>query len=286
MEFFQIDVFASGPYRGNPLAVFPDASSLDDDQMQSIAREMKLSETTFVTGIEGDTYDVRIFTPGEELPFAGHPTIGTAWVLSRKGLLSGTKIIQRSKAGDTPVAISSDGASFERTGGSDPDLADKDADSTAVIAKALALDTEQVGLDAAQLGREGRLLPAASDAGVPVFVVPVRDREALRSIELRIDLFRAIDEAGAYCFTATEKGLIEARGLFPGLGVPEDPATGAGGAATGLYLADRLGDIDVTIEQGLQVQRPSVIEVSASPGRVRVSGSCHFVFSGTLEALP
>src|SRR5215212_6633987 len=86
VDFVQVDVFADRAFEGNPLAVFPQARALTATQMQSIAREMNLSETSFVTASSGDSYDVRIFTPQEELSFAGHPTIGTAWVLSDLGM--------------------------------------------------------------------------------------------------------------------------------------------------------------------------------------------------------
>src|SRR4051812_18437050 len=103
MDFVQVDVFAEGPFKGNPLAVFPDAGELSVEQMQAIAREMNLSETTFVTAIARESYDVRIFTPQEELPFAGHPTIGTTWVLKDLGFVGGENVRQRSPVGETVV---------------------------------------------------------------------------------------------------------------------------------------------------------------------------------------
>jgi trans-2,3-dihydro-3-hydroxyanthranilate isomerase len=195
-------------------------------------------------------------------------------------------VTQRSAAGDTPIAFTPGGAAFERKGEVASDLIETRTDSTAWLAKALTLDPSQIGLDARELGRAGRLLPAVADAGIPVLLVPIKDPNSLRGIVMRPDILTEVAPFGAYCFTAMGAGRIEARGLFPGAGIPEDPATGAAGAALGIYLADRIGQIEATIEQGLQIDRPSVIHIEASPGRVYVAGDCHFIFSGKLEALP
>jgi trans-2,3-dihydro-3-hydroxyanthranilate isomerase len=286
VDFVQVDVFGDAAYRGNALAVFTDSGNLSGDQMQAIAREMNLSETTFVTRVEDESYELRIFTPGDELDFAGHPTIGTAWVLRRAGTLKSDRVIQHSRAGETPVTLTDAGGSFERPGEVEPDLEETKTEANARISRALGLEVAQIGLDARELGRSGRLLPAVSSAGMPMLVVPIRDRGSLRAISVRGDLLEEIAPSGVYCFTATGVGQIEARGLFPDKGIAEDPATGAGAAATGLFLADRMGAIDVRIKQGLQIGRPSLIEVSASPGKVRVTGGCHLVFTGMLEAIP
>src|SRR5437867_9577926 len=104
-RYLLVDVFAREPLAGNALAVFPEPGSVDPARMQRVAREMNLSETTFVTELRPDGYTVRIFTPSEELPFAGHPTLGTAWVLARLGAGSGDRVTQRSAAGDTAVTF-------------------------------------------------------------------------------------------------------------------------------------------------------------------------------------
>ena len=126
VDFLQVDVFADSPYSGNPLAVFPEAGDLSAPQMQAIAREMNLSETSFVTSCGDDSYDVRIFTPEEELPFAGHPTLGTTWVLRRLGRVAGDVVDQRSPAGPTTVTIVDDILWLERGGETEADLEDLD----------------------------------------------------------------------------------------------------------------------------------------------------------------
>jgi trans-2,3-dihydro-3-hydroxyanthranilate isomerase len=286
MDFVQVDVFAEGPYAGNPLAVFADAGSLHTHQMQAIASEMNLSETSFVTAVSADAYDVRIFTAQDEVPFAGHPTVGTAWTLRHLGLVTGDELVQRSGAGETEVFVQGDSASFLRSGRSEPDLEDTDPGALRTVAEALGLSPEDVGLEARELGRSGRLRPAFSDAGLRQLMVPVRSIEALEACRPRPDVLARVAGIGVYCFTAAGAGRVRARGLFPGAGVQEDPATGSAAGALGLYLADRIGDIDLQILQGREIGRPSKIEVEAERGSVRVGGACALVLKGTLEQLP
>lgn len=286
MRFFQLDVFAEGPYRGNPLAVFPEAAELTTQQMQTIAREMNLSETSFVTGIDEEGYDVRIFTPQEELPFAGHPTIGTAWLLAHLGEVKGTAIVQRSGVGPTSVASQEGMWWFERPGSADPDLGEKVPNSSKALAEALGLDEGDIGLQGREFGRPGRLEPAYSEVGYPMLMVPVKNVEVLRRCLPRSDLLKDVSGMGAYCITAERPGYIRARGFWPGFGVHEDPATGAACAALGIYLADRLGDVDLQVEQGVEMGRPSLLRMKASPGRVSIGGGCALIFEGSLQALP
>jgi trans-2,3-dihydro-3-hydroxyanthranilate isomerase len=286
MRFVQVDVFGDEPYQGNPLAVFPDAAGLTGDQMQTIAREMNLSETSFVMSAEGESYDVRIFTPAEELPFAGHPTLGTAWVLRHSGMVKGERLTQHSPAGATSVSFSGDRVSFERTGSVEPDLDQRSVDIAEQLARALSLKPTDIGHGAGALGRAGTLRPARADAGVAQLMVPVRDLETLGRVSVRRDLLDPLDPFGVYCFTGVAPGTVRARGLFPGAGVPEDPATGSAAAGLGLYLAARLGEITFEIEQGAEIGRPSRLYVAASPGHVQVGGRCHLVFEGEMSALP
>ncbi|MGH2819571.1 MAG: PhzF family phenazine biosynthesis protein [Actinomycetota bacterium] len=286
MEFWQIDVFADGPYQGNPLAVFPEAAGLRSAQMQAISREMNLSETTFVTATDGESYDVRIFTPTEELPFAGHPTIGTAWTLRRLDRISGDVVVQRSRAGETKVTASGDLLWFERTGEADDDLTRTHPQAEEDIARALGVAASDVGLEARELGRSGLLRPSYSDAGVRQLMVPLKDLSALGRCSPRADLLARLGALGAYCFTATGAGSLRSRGFFPGAGVAEDPATGSAAAALGIYLAERLGAIDAEISQGVEIGRPSRISLRAEPGRARIGGRCHLVLTGRLEKLP
>lgn len=290
MDFSVVAVFIEkdgNPLRtGNPLAVFADHGGLATSQMQAVARSFNLSETTFVTALHRDAYDVRIFTPREELPFAGHPTIGTAWVLRHLGVLTGDAIEQRSDGEPTPVRAEGDRLWLRRTGEPGEDLVLRDPDIERRLARALTRDLHDLGLEARELGRPGRLGPAIADAGVPVLMVPVRDVAVLESCSPRADLLAAIGAKGVYCFTAVQAGRLRARGFFPGVGISEDPATGSAAAALGLYLAARLGAIEFEVEQGIEITRPCRMHVRAASSAVEVGGSCALISSGRLERLP
>ena len=286
MDFLQVDVFADTPYRGNPLAVFPDAGGLTRSQMQAIASEMNLSETTFVTGVSADSYDARIFTPAVEMPFAGHPTIGTAWVLWHLGRVDGDEVWQRSGVGETPVRRRAGEVWFERTGTSSEDLAATQPRSSADIGASLGLDEGAVALEARELGRSGMLRPALADAGIEQLMVPLRNIAALERASPIAPLLAQGPGTDVYCFTAEGAGRVRARGFFPDLGIGEDPATGSAAAALGIYLAGRLGPIRFEVRQGLELKRPSRILVRAEPGRVEVGGRVSLVLNGRLEELP
>jgi trans-2,3-dihydro-3-hydroxyanthranilate isomerase len=281
-EFIQVDVFSTGPYTGNPLAVFPDAADLSGEQMQTIASEMNLSETSFVTNVDDDAYDVRIFTPAEELPFAGHPTLGTAWCLRHLKMLTGSEVTQRSAAGETPVAHRGGEVEFTRTGS-----VGNDVTNVGALAHALSLPEDAIGLEANLLGQgSGFLMPAPADSGITQLMVPIRDRGWLAAASPKPADLAGLGEVGAYCFTYRASGEIQARGFFPGIGVAEDPATGSACAGLGLYLADRLGEVAVEVHQGIEMGRPSRLGLRAKEGRVHVSGRCVLVLKGSLEELP
>ncbi|MDP9225216.1 MAG: PhzF family phenazine biosynthesis protein [Actinomycetota bacterium] len=286
MEFLQVDVFARGPYSGNPLAVFPEARQLSRSQMQQIAREMNLSESTFVTSVEQESYAVKIFTPYQELPFAGHPTLGTAWTLRHLGKLEGSSFVQTSTAGDTEVTAKGDDLWFERTGRAQPDLELEDPVADGSIAAALGLEPREVGLEARELGRSGRLRSAVADAGVAQLMVPLRDEAALARCAPRSEALAAVHPVGVYCFTAIGAGRLAARGFFPAVGVAEDPATGSAAAGLGLYLGDRVGGGSFEIEQGREMGRPSRILMRCRPGRVSVGGRCVPILTGRLGTVP
>jgi trans-2,3-dihydro-3-hydroxyanthranilate isomerase len=286
LEFFQLDVFAQSAYAGNQLAVFPDASELSKEQMHAIAREMNLPETTFVISHSKDSYEVRIFTPAEELPFAGHPTIGTAWLLRRLGRVTADRLTQRSAAGETGIVVDGDRLWLTRTGSADADLVSKDEAAHAKVAAAVALSEDEIGFEAREVGRSGRLLPAFANAGLLHFIVPVRDLDALGRVDLRSDLIAALDAPGVFCIAPYQAGVVRARALLPEYGVIEDPGTGSAAAALGLYLADRVGDIEFEIIQGVEMKRPSHIYVRGKEGSVDVGGRCELVFNGHLETLP
>jgi trans-2,3-dihydro-3-hydroxyanthranilate isomerase len=284
VEFFQVDVFADGPYMGNQLAVFPDAGELTARQMQAIASEMNLSETTFVTSHSSDSYEVRIFTPANEMPFAGHPTIGTAWLLRNEKIIKGDRIVQKGQSGETVVDFDGDITWMEREGFTEKDLEADDHAALDLVAKALDIGRRDVGMEARELGRSGFLRPAIADAGLRQLMVPVRDVSALERCRVPVGLDHLA--MGVYPFTAIGAGRVRARGLWPGVGVSEDPATGSAAAALGVYLADRVGDIEMEVFQGQEIGRPSLMFVRGTKGRARVGGQCVLMFVGELQELP
>jgi trans-2,3-dihydro-3-hydroxyanthranilate isomerase len=277
LRYLLVDVFTDRPLAGNALAVFPEAGGVPAATMQAIAREMNLSESSFVTQVGGTAYDVRLFTPGAELPFAGHPTLGTAWTLRRLKLLEADRAVQRSPAGDTPVSIALDTVWFERTGNVSNDIED-----VSFIAHALGVSEAGIGFNAALIGMERTTLaPAIASAGVEQLVVPIADAETLAAIRPR-DL-GGLTSDGVYCFAPIAPTRIKARFFAPGVGVAEDPATGSAAAALGLYLSARGGDLAFDISQGVEVGRPSTITVVTARGRVRVGGSVVAVGEGELD---
>ncbi|MGI8407103.1 MAG: PhzF family phenazine biosynthesis protein [Actinomycetota bacterium] len=280
MRFFQVDVFASGPYTGNPLAVFPEASELDGKQMQRIAQEMHLSEKTFVTRYDAGSYEMRIFTPTAELPFAGHPTIGTAWVLGNLGFVDGEAIEQRTAAGITHVERRDEIVSFTRQGSVEADLA---LSAYPSIAEALGVEVSDIGIEAGWVARP--LAPAIADAGIAQLHIPLMDEEVLRRAALPKPL-ESLNEGGAYCFTALGPGRWRTRGFYPGWGITEDAATGSAAATLGLLLADRLGPIEAELEQGVEMKRPASISIEAAGGSVKVGGRVVPIFAGELQNLP
>ena len=276
-DYTLVDVFIEGAGGGNACAVFPDAAEMPAERMQAHAAELNLSESTFVTRCDESSYDVRIFTPREELPFAGHPTLGTACVLLDRGILKGDSFTQNSAAGPTKVTREGDVLWLQRTGKSSPDMDLKDPRIDDELADALGLEPRDIGMDARELGRSGFLRPAFSNAGLEHFCLPLRDPETLARVKVDDGLLGTLSHEGAYCFTADRPGLVFTRGFFPEYGIAEDPATGSGAASLGLYLAERLGDITFDVRQGVEMGAPSRLLVKAKPGRVEVGGRCSII---------
>jgi trans-2,3-dihydro-3-hydroxyanthranilate isomerase len=297
MRFFLADVFTDEVFGGNQLAVFPRAEGLTDSVMQAIARELNLSETVFVFPADdpAHTRRVRIFTPGAELPFAGHPTVGTAFVLAWSGEValgdSGASIVLEEGVGPVPVSIRAQAgkprycelttARLPERGPAPPPLED--------LAAALSLRPEDIGA--------GELAPGAASCGVPYCFVPLRDEAALG--RARVDLSaweRSLSgwwATGLYPFVRAggRNGVdFRARMFAPGIGIAEDPATGSAAAAFPGYLGlpdSRSGTLRWVIEQGVEMGRPSRIHVECdlADGRieaVRVGGSAVLVAEGRL----
>ena len=298
-RFFTCDVFTDRAFGGNPLAVFTDARGLNSRQMRLVAREFNLSETTFVlpAEVEATTHKLRIFTPTAELPFAGHPTIGTALVLVWAGAVparGGTaRVTFEEGVGPVPVTISEleqgvlhgqlSAPSTPEFGPSPP--------SPEQIAEALSLDTTDL------LG--GSEPPQAVSCGAPCLFVPLRDLAAVRRCRLRTDVWeRVLKDYWAphpYVFsyeTEQADSDIHARFFAPGFGIAEDPATGAAAASLAAYLAARDSrekvQLSWIVEQGIEMGRPSRLTVEADKyegviSAIRVGGSAVFISEGEME---
>jgi trans-2,3-dihydro-3-hydroxyanthranilate isomerase len=264
LRMFQVDVFTDQAFAGNPLAVFPEAAGLSTQQMQTIAREMNLSETTFVSPPEaGGDARVRIFTPATELPFAGHPTVGTACQLVRLGMVPAvepvTRVTLELGVGPTLVEVTVRGG--EPVSGAVHQGAPTFGEPIPREAAAAAL-----GLAPADLAADLDPLPVGT--GLTYAVIPLRDTDALARVVpdlVRLAAFER-DYAEVYpcAFTGAASPWIEARGLFPLIGIPEDPATGSAAGPLAAYMAraGRLapGERRVVL-QGRHVGRPSLLTV-------------------------
>ena len=282
VAFRLLDVFCVGPFTGNQLCVVPDAEGVDDATMQSLAREIGFSETTFVTGVDGAAYDVRIFTPGHELPFAGHPTLGTAFALASEGRVP-ARVTQRCRAGAVPVELdvaAGRGRMRQFPGELRPPFEDR-----AAVAAAAGLSEDDLVPE----------LPVRTvTTGLPHTIVPVRDVEALRRADRRGALLgevaRRTGGESLYLFTEDGDGVV-ARMFDSETGVGEDPATGSAAGPLGVYLAEHgLAGMpgSVRVRQGEQVGRPSALEVDVDRDDERwiawVGGQVRSVGEGEFEA--
>ncbi|ELZ30971.1 epimerase [Halogeometricum pallidum JCM 14848] len=284
--FHLVDVFAERRYAGNQLAVVESRKSLSDEEMLSITREMNYSETTFVEGgpVDG-AWPVRIFTQKEEIPFAGHPTLGTAAVL-RERFDAGDDVTLGLGVGDIPVEVrpDGDGEAYWMTQNAPEFGAELDH---ARLARVL-------GLDDADVDREWPVQVVST--GLPSILVPLTDRDALERVDIDRTAYDALyDDVGVenvfpFCADPREADHhLAARMFSPGHGVDEDPATGSSNGNLAGYLARNryFGDDEVaaSVEQGYEMGRPSVLHLEAEDGdevSVRVGGRVEFVAEGEL----
>jgi trans-2,3-dihydro-3-hydroxyanthranilate isomerase len=289
LDYFLCDVFTRQPMSGNQLAVFPDAGDLTDEQMQAIAREMNLSETTFVHRRDALTeaargYRVRIFTVKEELPFAGHPTLGTAAVIRR--FVSENRQAGRVRldenAGVVPVEFDDsqggDGVVYGEMTQPKAELGEFHA--RRLVAEALGLDEWDISPD---------LAPQTVSTGMPVCVAPLRGVDALKYMRLNAakeaEALKATGAMFLYAIARESDGLWQARMQFYG---GEDPATGsAAGCATAYLVGNGVEEPERTIcfRQGMSIDRPSDIfgrakREGGQVSDVRVAGCTVFVARG------
>jgi trans-2,3-dihydro-3-hydroxyanthranilate isomerase len=302
LKFYQADVFTSQPFGGNPVAVFPDAQDLTDDQLQQIAREMNLSETVFVFPPTDPAALVRlrIFTPTQEIPFAGHPVVGAMFVLAQLGSLAPpapvTRVVQECNIGLFPVAVHAHDRAVTRVMMTQPapqflENID-DTEDLYQVAGAMGISKHVIA--------ETKWPIAVVSTGFPVLIVPVRTLTAVRSIvpdhSAIVELSSRFGVNGVMVFTTVTVepfATVHARMFAPSIGIPEDPATGSASGALGAYLVQN-GVVEVApmteiiIEQGYEIERPSRILVQVESDddmiqSVKVGGQCVMVAEGVLK---
>ncbi len=297
LDFVQVDVFTDRIFGGNPLAVFPDGGGLGDGDMQAIAREMNLSETTFcLPPTRPDCVSrVRIFTPGRELPFAGHPTLGTAWVLAQQGRLppGTTQFSLEEGVGPVPVELEGGPTSPHFVWMSHGDQTfGPEVTARAAVARALGLVDSDLLANA----------PVQTvSTGLPFLYVALRHRQVVDRAALDVPaLLAAIpggQDAGVFVFapeTASGEPRVYSRMFAPHRsGIPEDPATGSASGPLGAYLVrygllPGQGPLRIVSEQGTKMGRQSFLHIAlrADRGRaldIRVGGGVVPVLEGTLR---
>jgi len=292
LDYWVVDVFADSAFAGNPLAVVLDADELSTGQMQAMALEFNLSETTFPIGttVADADYRLRIFTPAAELPFAGHPSVGTAWLMHQLGRVGAGRIVQECGAGLMPLDIGADRVSL--TGGK-PSVSEP-VDPAPLLA-AVGLDSIDLAGPIDVVGAEVRWAGAGLDWS---FVHVTHD--AVTRARPNLDRLAEVSASGpnraGVAVLAWDDGRAHVRVFAGGLGVAEDPATGSAALAMGAWLvAAGLvapdGESSYEIAQGIEMGRPSRLSgvVVAEGGRAvecRVSGSVAPVAHGQIAVPP
>lgn len=272
LTFYIVDVFAEKKYTGNQLAVFRRAEVLSSDEMQHIAREMNFSETTFILSEEqrNGGFEVRIFTPKEEVPFAGHPTLGTAHII-RNEILQGKaeKVFLNLKVGQIPVTFSQDGYCWMKQ--IEPTFGQQHKPET--IAAILGLDVAEI---------DARYPIEEVSTGLPFFIVPLKSISALKyskiDKEKYFDLIKDTWAKGILVFcpeTHEPQNDISVRVFADYYGIPEDPATGSGNGCLAGYLVKHRyfvqKIINIRSEQGYEIGRPSLLLLKAVRGDANIN---------------
>lgn len=262
MIYYIVDVFAEEKYKGNQLAVFNEIGDLTSEEMQQIAKETNFSETTFISGVDKDGgYHVRIFTPNEEVPFAGHPTLGTSYII-RKELMkkSQDRVTLKLKVGDIPVTFDDSIIWMKQN---QPDFAKEF--SWGEVSQVLQLEE----------GDFDSNYPIQDvSTGLPFIIVPLKNLEAVKKAKVNqeklVSLTQNTRAKAILVFsrdTYNEEHHLNARVFVDIFGIPEDPATGSANGCLAGYLLkhDYLKNkkIDIKVEQGYEIQRESLIHIKA-----------------------
>jgi trans-2,3-dihydro-3-hydroxyanthranilate isomerase len=300
-RYYTCDVFTETRFGGNPLAVLPKADGLSDHQMQQITREFNFSESAFVFPAKsGHTRHVRIFTPSGEVPFAGHPNVGTAFVLASAGefgeINSSLTVTFEEKAGLVPVTIYREPGAVVRCEVAGPQsLSLGKTVAAQLVASAVSLSPEEILTDTHQ--------PQVCSVGLPFVITELKDRPALERARISISGFDALADAdlkpSMHLYARVSESEpdghrfdIRARMFAPLSGVPEDPATGSASCALAGLLAHYKekpnGSFAWRIAQGVEMGRPSTLLARAekADGTVQatwVGGSCVMVSEGFIQ---
>jgi len=290
-RIYTLDVFTTKRFAGNPLAVITDGDGLTNATMQAIAREMNLAETVFIQRPTNNRAlaRLRIFTTTRELPLAGHPVIGTWFLLSELGVVPASEgpvhVLQQTGAGILPVEITfHDGRPSRVTMTQKPAQFSRKHVNKAALAAALGLKPRDF---------DASLPIEFVSTGIPNLLVPIVSRAALARIETNLRALAHVVSSGgvmAYCFTLAGPGKAYSRGMIP-WGIIEDPATGSASGSFGAYLVQhgrlRPGQT-LHIKQGVEMGRPSDIqvEIESQRGRLvpKVSGAAIRICEGHIEA--
>jgi trans-2,3-dihydro-3-hydroxyanthranilate isomerase len=298
LDFVTVDVFTDRQFGGNPLAVITNAEELSSERMQAIAAEFNLAETTFVLPPKhpGHTAEVRIFTPKAEMPFAGHPNVGTAYVLARAGkcygrTISGDQLVFEEKAGLVRMDLTRENGIVVATRLAAPQpLSIGEEISAEIVAEACSLQPDDIKVEVHR--------PCMASCGAGLLFAELSSRAVLAAAAPRPEVFaRKLPRertVGIHLYVQAKEGNIDiqTRMFAPQHGIPEDPATGAANVALIGLLAHYRSEADLslsmTIGQGFDMGRPSILEASAEKhaGRViatYIGGRSVPMMSGTIE---
>jgi trans-2,3-dihydro-3-hydroxyanthranilate isomerase len=269
MRFYIVDVFGESKYSGNQLAVFRNARPLSRTRMQAVAREMNFSETTFVRSDKARDggFDVRIFTPNEELPFAGHPTLGTAYVIMQEILKKRVNGVSLNlKVGKIPVTAVHRGKKLDLLW-----MKQKQPTFGSEVNAGKVVST--LGLDEAEL--DARFPVEEVSTGVSFIICPLRSRESVERCRVNVEKYQELmkdtESKGILVFCPgpyDRRNDFHVRMFAPGVGVLEDPATGSANGCLAAYLVKHryLGkrEVNARVEQGYEIGRPSLLHLRAS----------------------
>jgi len=300
-EVRHLDVFTSKAFSGNPLMVVMDAEGLESTEMQAIAAEFNMPETTFILPPEkpGNDYKVRIFTPLKEIPFAGHPIVGTAHVVVTEEIVKVKKprctLKHETGIGVLPIEVIFDDEGAPRvvmTQGRPEFFSTLKEEQISSVAEALGVDEEEI--------REAGLAPQVVSTGLPQLFVPLKRLETISKLTPDLRKVKKIEEelglegVGVFTLeTRSREASVHLRFFAPSIGIEEDAAAGSAAGGLGAYLAkwevlpeEKLGDFSV--EQGLEMGRPSMLYVNVevkdeNPVKVKVGGYSVTLLKGTLR---